>query len=60
MDNYPHPIIDFSKHAVSIEDIKKKDKLINKLSLKQKISIKGHKIETIRELKKYIKNYLIF
>ncbi len=57
--NYPNPIIDFSKNILSIEEIKEKDEFINTLSLKQKISIKGNKIETIGELKKYIKNYEI-
>ncbi len=57
--NYPNPIIDFSKNILSKKDIQLMEEEINSYQLIQKISIKGNKIETIGELKKYIKNYEI-
>ncbi len=57
--NYPTPVIDLDKYKISKKEIKMMEKEINTYELKQKICIKGHNINTIGELKKYIKNYEI-
>ncbi len=57
MDNYPHPIIDLSKYEVSYEELKKQEIEHNKIELKQKIRIKNKVINTLGELKPYMKDY---
>ncbi len=59
MEDYPHPVIDFDKYITPIEVLKEQANNINACELKQKISIKDIKINTIGELKKYIKDYKI-
>jgi hypothetical protein len=57
MEDYPHPVIDFEKYQLSYDELKQQEIERNKIELKQKIKIKGKIINTLGELKPYMKNY---